>query len=87
MGNWIPFSGGVIVIDHAGPFWLEERVRPTLGDVHKLIDDFFVLVVEVFNVLLCVEVRGMVPQTVHLFYRVSLEYSSGTLLAYRLESL
>lgn len=87
MWGCLPLAGGVIVVDHAGLFYLEEGVGLALGDVHEFVDDLFVLVVEVVDVLLRLEVHRVVAEAVHLFYRVALKHPPGTLLPDRLQAL
>jgi hypothetical protein len=59
---------------HGWLFDLEERVGPALGDVHELVDELLVLLVEVVHLLLVLKVHGLVAYTVHLLYRVPLQH-------------
>jgi hypothetical protein len=76
----LPLAGGILIVDHAGLFLLEEGGGPSLGNVHEFINDLFVLLVEVVDLLLSVEVHGLVAQPMHLLDGIALEHSPGTLL-------
>lgn len=87
VGKGVPLAGGIVVVRDGWFFSFEEGVGPALGDVHELVDQLFVLLVEVLHLLLVLEVHRLVPQTVHLPDRVSLQHSPRPLLPDRLQSL
>ena len=75
-----------MVIDHLG-LLLEEGVGlPLLSDVHKLVDDLFVLLVEQLHVFLGLEMHGVVAKPMHFADGVFVKHALGTLLSYLLES-
>lgn len=85
----VPSACGIVEVDDLWGlfFCLEEGVVPAFGDVHEFVDDFLILLVEVFDLLLRAEVHGVVAKPMHFLDGISLHHTSGTLLADGLEPL